>query len=116
MNLEGLEMIAVLVVLVLFVKVLEQFGLFEPVSLEGNGCGWCCHLRGHEGQVVGPELSPRMLQGCCIHEKVLVSVGRLSGHRMQGALPVPVPGDVGREQGWQGVCCTVVTLMCAGLL
>ncbi|XP_021149531.1 A-type potassium channel modulatory protein KCNIP2 isoform X4 [Patagioenas fasciata] len=36
MNLEGLEMIAVLVVLVLFVKVLEQFGLFEPVSLEGN--------------------------------------------------------------------------------
>ncbi|KAL2302882.1 hypothetical protein Nmel_010335 [Mimus melanotis] len=34
MNLEGLEMIAVLVVLVLFVKVLEQFGLFEPVSLE----------------------------------------------------------------------------------
>lgn len=43
MNLEGLEMIAVLVVLVLFVKVLEQFGLFEPVSLEGNaqGKGWC---------------------------------------------------------------------------
>lgn len=36
MNLEGLEMIAVLVVLVLFIKVLEQFGLFEPVSLEGN--------------------------------------------------------------------------------
>lgn len=36
MNLEGLEMVAVLVVLALFVKVLEQFGLFEPVSLEGN--------------------------------------------------------------------------------
>ncbi|KAL4641529.1 Kv channel-interacting protein 4-like isoform X3 [Arapaima gigas] len=29
MNLEGLEMIAVLVVVVLFVKVLEQFGLLE---------------------------------------------------------------------------------------
>lgn len=41
MNLEGLEMIAVLVVLVLFVKVLEQFGLFEPVSLEGNLQGTC---------------------------------------------------------------------------
>lgn len=39
MNLEGLEMIAVLVVLVLFIKVLEQFGLFEPVSLEGNAHG-----------------------------------------------------------------------------
>ncbi|KAM6265587.1 A-type potassium channel modulatory protein KCNIP2 isoform 2-T2 [Porphyrio hochstetteri] len=36
MNLEGLEMIAVLVVLVLFIKVLEQFGLFEPVSLEDS--------------------------------------------------------------------------------
>ncbi|KAI7814081.1 hypothetical protein IRJ41_007718 [Triplophysa rosa] len=29
MNLEGLEMIAVLVVVVAFVKVLEQFGLLE---------------------------------------------------------------------------------------
>ncbi|XP_041124871.1 transmembrane prolyl 4-hydroxylase-like [Polyodon spathula] len=35
MNLEGLEMIAVLVVLGLFVKVLEQFGLFEPIGVEG---------------------------------------------------------------------------------
>lgn len=59
MNLEGLEMIAVLVVLVLFVKVLEQFGLFEPVSLEGKGCGWCCHLCGHEGQVVGGQSCPQ---------------------------------------------------------
>lgn len=40
MNLEGLEMVAVLVVLGLFVKVLEQFGLFEPVSLEGNPGVW----------------------------------------------------------------------------
>lgn len=40
MTLEGLEMVAVLVVLVLFVKVLEQFGLFEPVSLEGNPGSW----------------------------------------------------------------------------
>ncbi|TEA38310.1 hypothetical protein DBR06_SOUSAS110171 [Sousa chinensis] len=39
MNLEGLEMVAVLVVLALFVKVLEQFGLFEPVSLEGHPPG-----------------------------------------------------------------------------
>lgn len=29
MNLEGLEMIAVLVVVILFVKVMEQFGLLE---------------------------------------------------------------------------------------
>ncbi|KAH0504471.1 Kv channel-interacting protein 2 [Microtus ochrogaster] len=36
MTLEGLEVVAVLVVLVLFVKVLEQFGLFEPVSLEDS--------------------------------------------------------------------------------
>lgn len=42
MTLEGLEMVAVLVVLVLFVKVLEQFGLFEPVSLEGNPSSWAC--------------------------------------------------------------------------
>ena len=42
MNLDGLEMVAVLVVLALFVKVLEQFGLFEPVSLEGNPGVWAC--------------------------------------------------------------------------
>ncbi len=35
MNLEGLEMIAVLVVVVAFVKVLEQFGLLEP-SYDGK--------------------------------------------------------------------------------
>ncbi|POI30628.1 hypothetical protein CIB84_005622 [Bambusicola thoracicus] len=39
-GIEGLEMVAVLVVLVLFVKVLEQFGLFEPVSLEAWGSLW----------------------------------------------------------------------------
>lgn len=65
MNLEGLEMIAVLVVLVLFVKVLEQFGLFEPVSLEGNGCGWCCHLRDVRGRWwvsrAAPKDAPRLL-------------------------------------------------------
>lgn len=53
MNLEGLEMIAVLVVLVLFVKVLEQFGLFEPVSLEGNRCGGCWPLLGTRGDIRG---------------------------------------------------------------
>lgn len=36
MNLEGLEMIAVLIMIVLFVKVLEQFGLIEA-GLEGKG-------------------------------------------------------------------------------
>lgn len=35
MNLEGLEMIAVLVVVVAFVKVLEQFGLLEK-SYDGK--------------------------------------------------------------------------------
>lgn len=50
MNLEGLEMVAVLVVLALFVKVLEQFGLFEPVSLEGNPGVWACLVCWLEGQ------------------------------------------------------------------
>ncbi|KAJ8382888.1 hypothetical protein SKAU_G00036660 [Synaphobranchus kaupii] len=36
MNLEGLEMIAVLVVVVLFVKVLEQFGLLEANYDDGK--------------------------------------------------------------------------------
>lgn len=36
MNLEGLEMIAVLIVIVLFVKLLEQFGLIEA-GVEGKG-------------------------------------------------------------------------------
>lgn len=36
MNLEGLEMIAVLVVVVLFVKVLDRFGLLA-VSYDGKG-------------------------------------------------------------------------------
>ncbi|XP_067909496.1 A-type potassium channel modulatory protein KCNIP2 isoform X3 [Heterodontus francisci] len=36
MQFDGLEVIAVLVVLALFVKVLEQFGLFEPVVIEGD--------------------------------------------------------------------------------
>lgn len=39
LSLDGLEMIAVLVVMGLFVKVLEQFGLFEVVGEEGNGRG-----------------------------------------------------------------------------
>lgn len=50
MNLDGLEMIAVLVVMGLFIKVLEQFGLFEPVGGEGktlfhyNGCINCLNV------------------------------------------------------------------------
>ena len=35
LTLEGLEVIAVLVVMGLFIKVLEQFGMFEPVGGEG---------------------------------------------------------------------------------
>lgn len=61
MNLEGLEMVAVLVVLALFVKVLEQFGLFEPVSLEGNPDVWeClnCWLEGQPPCNVGEGLVP----------------------------------------------------------
>ncbi|ETE70401.1 hypothetical protein L345_03786, partial [Ophiophagus hannah] len=38
MNLEGLEMIAVLVMIVLFVKALEQFGLIDS-GFEGKGHG-----------------------------------------------------------------------------
>lgn len=34
----------------------------------------------------------------------------------QSILPVPAAGEVGRGQGWQSVGCTVVTLMCAGVL
>lgn len=37
LTMEGLEIIAVLVVMGLFIKVLEQFGMFEPVGGEGNG-------------------------------------------------------------------------------
>lgn len=37
LSLDGLEMIAVLVVMGLFIKVLEQFGMFEPVGGEGKG-------------------------------------------------------------------------------
>lgn len=37
LTLDGLETIAVLVVMGLFIKVLEQFGMFEPVGGEGNG-------------------------------------------------------------------------------
>lgn len=36
LSLDGLEMIAVLVVMGLFIKVLEQFGMFEPVGGEGK--------------------------------------------------------------------------------
>ncbi|MGH0138931.1 UNVERIFIED_CONTAM: hypothetical protein FKN15_035622 [Acipenser sinensis] len=54
MNLEGLEMIAVLVVIVLFVKALEQFGLLESytdgylqLSVQADGTAamttWYCH-------------------------------------------------------------------------
>ncbi|KAG7492553.1 hypothetical protein MATL_G00015970 [Megalops atlanticus] len=39
MDVDGLEVIAVLVVMGLFVKVLEQFGLFEPVGAGGAGGG-----------------------------------------------------------------------------
>lgn len=38
---------------------------------------------------------------------------------MWDVLPAPckvaVAGAMGRGQGWQGVCCTVATLVCAGV-
>lgn len=45
MNLEGLEMIAVLVVVVLLVKVLEQFGLLEAGNDGKIEPRLCCFVR-----------------------------------------------------------------------
>lgn len=42
MNLEGLEMIAVLIMIVLFVKLLEQFGLIDS-GLEGKTVAHYCN-------------------------------------------------------------------------
>lgn len=50
MNLEGLEMIAVLVVVVAFVKVLEQFGLLEA-DYDGKEITNCWFLS-HFGELV----------------------------------------------------------------
>lgn len=36
MGLEGMEAIAIAVVIGLFIVVLKQFGLWEPLSLEGK--------------------------------------------------------------------------------
>lgn len=36
MGLDGMEVIAVVVVIGLFVVVLKQFGIWEPLSLEGK--------------------------------------------------------------------------------
>ncbi len=36
MGLDGMEVIAILVVIGLFVVVLKQFGIWEPLSLEGK--------------------------------------------------------------------------------
>lgn len=116
-------MIAVLVVLVLFVKVLEQFGLFEPVSLEGNRCGGCWPLLGTRGghqrgahppgdlTMRGtPEPSQMMPLGWpwsagtwCLQ---LVGASRGVPAWVWGVLPTPcrvlVYGDVGRGRTWCG--------------
>lgn len=36
MEMDGMEVIAILVVIGLFVVVLKQFGIWEPLSLEGK--------------------------------------------------------------------------------
>lgn len=38
MELDGMEVIAIIVVIGLFVVVLKQFGIWEPLSLEGRTC------------------------------------------------------------------------------
>lgn len=38
MELDGMEVIAIIVVIGLFVVVLKQFGIWEPLSLEGRLC------------------------------------------------------------------------------
>lgn len=38
MGLDGMEVIAIIVVIGLFVVVLKQFGIWEPLSLEGRTC------------------------------------------------------------------------------
>lgn len=36
MGLEGMELIAIIVIIGLFIVVLKQFGMWEPLSLEGK--------------------------------------------------------------------------------
>lgn len=42
MAIQGMELCAVAVVIILFIAVLKQFGILEPMSMEGNvGMGLC---------------------------------------------------------------------------
>lgn len=36
MGIQGMELCAVAVVILLFIAVLKQFGILEPISVEGN--------------------------------------------------------------------------------
>lgn len=61
LSLDGLEMIAVLVVMGLFIKVLEQFGMFEPVGGEGNNiCSVSSFFFFLEGRGVGSNATDKV--------------------------------------------------------
>lgn len=38
MGIQGMELCAMAVVVMLFIAVLKQFGILEPMSMEGNAC------------------------------------------------------------------------------
>lgn len=40
MGIQGMELFAIAVVIILFVAVLKQFGILEPMSLEGKEHSW----------------------------------------------------------------------------
>lgn len=40
MGIQGMELFAIAVVIILFVAVLKQFGILEPMSLEGKENSW----------------------------------------------------------------------------
>lgn len=42
MSIQGMELFAIAVVIILFVAVLKQFGILEPMSLEGKELSWSC--------------------------------------------------------------------------
>lgn len=69
LNLDGLEVIAVLLVMGLFIKVLEQFGMFEPVGGEGNGCLFVFRVLLIWDNYVKSEISEICLYKC-VHEPI----------------------------------------------
>lgn len=98
MNLDGLEMIAVLVVMGLFIKVLEQFGLFEPVGGEGNALvsSWQSGLLLHCGEQSCRTAKARISVVC---ECVCVARGSSSAKILQYPLLVPMGPSCGERLG-----------------